>query len=738
MADNKSPDLLYTIVDEAPELASASFLPIIRKFVSAAGITVGTPDISLAGRIIATFPENLSADQRQSDELAALGELVKTPDANVIKLPNISASVPQLVAAIEELQGQGYNIPSYPEDPKSDEEKAIRARFDGIKGSAVNPVLREGNSDRRAARAVKNFAQNNPHSMGTWESSSKTKVSSMPGNDFYANEKSATISEAQAGDAKIEFVGKDGSVTVLKDSYPLAAGTIADATFMSAKALGAFLAEAIEDTKADGTMFSLHMKATMMKVSDPIIFGHAVKAWLGPVWDAHGDAIAAAGGSPNSGLGAVLAAIDTLDNADAIKGEIAALDRPSMYMVDSDKGITNLHVPSDVIIDASMPAVIRAGGKGWDEAGNKGDTNCVIPDRCYATVYDETVNFFKANGALDVTTAGSVANVGLMAQKAEEYGSHPTTFEAPAAGAIRIVLENGDVLHSHDVDAGDIWRSCTVKQAPIENWIELALDRQRLTGSEAIFWLDANRAHDAELIKYVTPALEVAGKADLFQIMAPREATAQSLATITAGNDSIAITGNVLRDYLTDLFPILELGTSAKMLSIVKLMKGGGLFETGAGGSAPKHVQQLVEENHLRWDSMGEFCALGESLNFLADVKDNAKAGVLGVAAEAATQGILDDNRSPSRKVGQPDNRDSHYWFARYWAEALAAQSDDADLAAEFAGVAKALADSEEAILAELAAAQGPAADIGGYFRPSVELKAKVMRPSATLNAIIG
>jgi isocitrate dehydrogenase len=738
MADNKSPDLLYTIVDEAPELASASFLPIIRKFVSAAGITVGTPDISLAGRIIATFPENLSADQRQSDELAALGELVKTPDANVIKLPNISASVPQLVAAIEELQGQGYNIPSYPEDPQSDEEKAIRARFDGIKGSAVNPVLREGNSDRRAARAVKNFAQNNPHSMGTWESSSKTKVSSMPGNDFYANEKSATISADQAGDAKIEFVGKDGSVTVLKDSYPLAAGTIADATFMSAKALGAFLADAIEDTKADGTMFSLHMKATMMKVSDPIIFGHAVKAWLGPVWDAHGDAIAAAGGSPNSGLGAVLAAIDTLDNADVIKGEIAALSRPSLYMVDSDKGITNLHVPSDVIIDASMPAVIRAGGKGWDEAGNKGDTNCVIPDRCYATVYDESVNFFKANGALDVTTAGSVANVGLMAQKAEEYGSHPTTFEAPAAGSIRIVLENGDVLHSHDVETGDIWRSCTVKQAPIENWIDLALDRQRLTGSEAIFWLDANRAHDAELIKYVTPALEAAGKADLFQIMAPREATAQSLKTITAGNDSIAITGNVLRDYLTDLFPILELGTSAKMLSIVKLMKGGGLFETGAGGSAPKHVQQLVEENHLRWDSMGEFCALGESLNFLADVKGNAKAGVLGVAAEAATQGILDDNRSPSRKVGQPDNRDSHYWFARYWADALAAQSDDAGLAAEFAPVAKALADGEEAILAELAAAQGPAADIGGYFRPSVDLKAKVMRPSATLNAIIG
>ncbi|MCK0126807.1 NADP-dependent isocitrate dehydrogenase [Gelidibacter sp. F2691] len=738
MTDKSQADILYTIVDEAPELASASFLPIVRKFVSAAGITVGTPDISLAGRIIATFPDNLTDEQRQSDDLAALGELVKTPDANVIKLPNISASVPQLVAAIEELQAQGYNLPSYPEDPQSDEDKAIRARYDAIKGSAVNPVLREGNSDRRSARAVKNFAQNNPHSMGAWESSSKTKVSSMPGNDFYANEVSATISAAQAGDATIEFVGKDGSTTVLKDGWPLEEGTIADATFMSAKALGAFLAGAIEDTKKDGTMFSLHMKATMMKVSDPIIFGHAVKAWLGPVWDKHGEAIAAAGGSPNSGLGDVLAAIDGMDNAAEIKAEIAALDRPGMYMVDSDKGITNLHVPSDVIIDASMPAVIRAGGKGWDADGNKGDTNCVIPDRCYATIYDESINFFKANGALDVTTAGSVANVGLMAQKAEEYGSHPTTFEAPADGTIRIVTANGDTLHSHDVEAGDIWRSCTVKKAPIENWIELALDRQRLTGSESIFWLDANRGHDAELIKYVTPALEAAGKADLFQIMAPREATAQSLKTITAGNDSIAITGNVLRDYLTDLFPILELGTSAKMLSIVKLMKGGGLFETGAGGSAPKHVQQLVEENHLRWDSMGEFCALGESLNFLADVKGNAKAGVLGAAAEAATQGILDNNNSPSRKVGEPDNRDSHYWFARYWADALAAQSDDADLAAEFAPIAKALADGEAAILSELAAAQGPAADIGGYFRPSIEMKAKVMRPSATLNAIIG
>ena len=737
MAENNNFDILYTIVDEAPELASASFLPIIRKFVSAAGITVGTPDISLAGRIIATFPENLTDAQKQSDDLAALGQLVKTPGANVIKLPNISASVPQLVAAIEELQGQGYDIPSYPEDPATDEEKSIRARYDAIKGSAVNPVLREGNSDRRAARAVKNYAQNNPHSMGDWASDSKTKVSSMPGDDFYANEVSATISAAQAGDAKIEFVGKDGSVTLLKDGWALEEGTMADATFMSARALGAFLDGAIADTMTDGTMFSFHMKATMMKVSDPIIFGHAVKAWLGPVWDNHGEAIAAAGGSPNSGLGDVLAAIDGLDNADAIKQEIAALNRPSMYMVDSDRGITNLHVPSDVIIDASMPAVIRAGGKGWDETGAKGDTNCVIPDRCYSTIYDETIKFFKANGALNPATAGAVANVGLMAQKAEEYGSHPTTFEAPADGTMRIVLANGETLHSHDVDAGDIWRSCTVKKAPIENWIQLAMDRQRLTGSEAIFWLDENRAHDAQLIAYVTPVLEAAGVAGNFQIMAPREATRQSLETITAGNDSIAITGNVLRDYLTDLFPILELGTSAKMLSIVKLMNGGGLFETGAGGSAPKHVQQLVEENHLRWDSMGEFCALGESLNFLADTQGNAKAGVLGAAAENATQGILDNNKSPSRKVGQPDNRDSHYWFARYWAEALAAQSDDEGLTAEFAPVAEALASGEAAILSELASAQGPAAEIGGYYRPSREMKAKVMRPSATLNAII-
>ncbi len=738
MTQANTPDIIYTKVDEAPELASASFLPIIRSFASAAGVEVGTRDISLAGRILAAFPEYLTEDQRQNDDLAELGQLVKTPDANVIKLPNISASVPQLVAAVEELQHQGYALPSYPEDPSTEEEKSVRARYDAIKGSAVNPVLREGNSDRRAARAVKNYAQKNPHSMGVWTSDSQTHVASMPGNDFRANEVSATINAAQAGDARIEFVGKDGAVTVLKESWPLEEGTVADATFMSAKALGDFLAAEIAATKADGIMFSLHMKATMMKVSDPIIFGHAVKAWLGPVWSQHGAAIAEAGGSPNSGLGDVLAAIETMPNGDEIKAEIDALDLPEIYMVDSDRGITNLHVPSDVIIDASMPALIRAGGKGWDSTGAKGDVNCVIPDNCYAPVYDETINFFKANGALNPATAGAVANVGLMAQKAEEYGSHPTTFEAAADGTIQVVLANGDVLHAHDLEAGDIWRACTVKKAPIENWIQLAMDRQRLTGSEAIFWLDETRAHDAELIIYVKLALEAAGVADKFQIMAPRKATRQSLETITAGNDSIAITGNVLRDYLTDLFPILELGTSAKMLSIVKLMNGGGLFETGAGGSAPKHVQQLQAENHLRWDSMGEFCALGESLNFLADAKGNAKAGVLGAAAEAATQGILDFNRSPGRKVGEPDNRASHYWFARYWAEALAAQSDDADLAAHFAPMAQALADGEAAILAELQTAAGNPADTGGYYHGSDEKTATVMRPSVTLNAIFG
>ncbi len=738
MAQSDMPDIIYTTVDEAPELAAASLLPIIRSFAGKAGISVGTRDISLAGRVIAAFPDYLTEAQRHGDDLAALGALVRAAETNVIKLPNISASVPQLVAAIAEMQAKGFALPDYPEDPATDAEKAVRARYDAIKGSAVNPVLREGNSDRRAARAVKRFAQQNPHSMGAWAADSKTKVSSMDDNDFFANEKSATVSAAGAGKARIEFVAGDGAVTVLKDGWQLSLGTVTDATFISAKALAAFLAGAIEDTRADGTMFSLHLKATMMKVSDPIIFGHGVKAWLGPVWQRHGAAIAVAGGSPNSGLGDVLAAIETLPNADAIKAEIDALERPDIYMVNSDRGVTNLHVPSDVIIDASMPALIRAGGKGWNAAGAAGDANCVIPDRCYATIYDEAITFFKANGALNPATAGAVANVGLMAQKAEEYGSHPTTFEAPADGAIRIVLANGDTLHEHAVEQGDIWRACTANKAPIENWIALAIDRQRLTGSQAIFWLDPARAHDAQLIACVTPALEAAGVADKFTIMDPRAATRASLEAITAGQDCISVTGNVLRDYLTDLFPILELGTSAKMLSIVKLMNGGGMFETGAGGSAPKHVQQLLGENHLRWDSIGEFCALGESLNFLADAQGNAAAGVLGRAVEAATQGVLDHNRSPGRKVGQPDNRASHYWFARYWAEALAAQSDDAALAQAFAPMAGALAEGEAAILSELAAGSGAPADTGGYYRADPEKLAAVMRPSATLNAIVG
>ena len=734
MADTHTPDIIYTKVDEAPELASASLLPIIKRFAKAADISVGTKDISLAGRILAAFPDHLTEAQRQSDDLAELGELVKTPSANVIKLPNISASVPQLVAAVKELQSQGYALPDYPETPATDAEKAVRATYDTLKGSAVNPVLREGNSDRRAAVAVKNYAQNNPHRMGKWTADSKTRVAAMSGGDFFSNECSATLPKAAT--AKIVLETASGE-TVLKDGVSYPAGTVVDATYMSAAALGSFLAEEIEKTKAEGTLFSLHMKATMMKVSDPIIFGHAVRAFLAPVFEAHGDALKSLGVNPNSGLGDLLARVK--DNADimaAIDACMAA--RPPMYMVDSDRGITNLHVPSDVIIDASMPALIRAGGKGWGPDGKEGDANCVIPDNSYAPVYDESIKFFKENGALNPATAGTVQNIGLMAQKAEEYGSHPTTFELAEAGTVKMILEDGTVLHSHTVEAGDIWRSASARQAPIEDWVNLAIDRQRATGFRAIFWLDAARAHDAELIKYVKPILEAKGVADKFEIMAPREATRASLETITKGENTIAITGNVLRDYLTDLFPILELATSAKMLSIVKLMQGGGLFETGAGGSAPKHVQQLDAENHLRWDSLGEFCALGESLQFLADAKGNEKARVLGKAVDAATQGILGDNRSPSRKVGEPDNRDSHYWFARYWAEALAAQSDDAALAAEFAPVAKALADGEAAIIAELAAVQGKPADTGGYYHADPAKLAAVMRPSATLNAIIG
>jgi isocitrate dehydrogenase len=727
-------DIIYTKVDEAPELASASFLPIIQKFAAAAGVSVGTKDISLAGRILATFPEHLKEDQRQSDDLAELGKLVKTPDANVIKLPNISASVPQLIAAIKELQSQGFALPDYPEAPETDKEEAIRTKYDGLKGSAVNPVLREGNSDRRAAKAVKSFAQNNPHRMGEWKSDSKTRVAAMSGGDFFSNEVSTTLPKETG--AKIVLKTANGE-TVLKGGLSYPAGTVVDATFMSGKALDAFLADEIEKTTAEGTLFSLHMKATMMKVSDPIIFGHAVKAFLAPVFEKHGEAMADLGVNPNSGLGDLMGRVE--GNA-AIVADIEACmaSRPPMYMVDSDKGITNLHVPSDVIIDASMPALIRAGGKGWGPNGNESDTNCVIPDSSYAPVYDESIKFFKENGKLNPATAGTVQNVGLMAQKAEEYGSHPTTFEIAEAGTVKMILDDGTVLHSHVVEAGDIWRSASARKAPIEDWVNLAISRQKAEGCNAIFWLDADRDHDAELIAYVKPILETQGVADQFQIMAPREATRASLEIITRGENSIAITGNVLRDYLTDLFPILELATSAKMLSVVKLMNGGGLFETGAGGSAPKHVQQLMEENHLRWDSLGEFCALGESLTFLADAKGNEKARVLGNAVDAATQGILDNGRSPSRKVKEHDNRDSHYWFARYWAEALAAQGDDAELSAHFAPIAEALVTGKTAILSELAVAQGPAVDLGGYFHGDEAKTAAVMRPSKTLNAIIG
>ena len=729
-----TPDIIYTKVDEAPELTSASLLPIIQRFAAAADISVGSKDISLAGRILATFPENLKADQRIADDLAELGELVKTPEANVIKLPNISASVPQLVAAVKELQGQGYAIPDYPETPATDGEKEIRARYDTLKGSAVNPVLREGNSDRRAATAVKKFAQANPHRMGDWSGESKTRVAAMSGQDFFSNEKSVTLDKAATAKIVLETAGGE---TVLKEAVSYPAGTVVDATFMSAKALDAFLAKEIEKTKSEGVLFSLHMKATMMKVSDPIIFGHAVKAWLAPVFEKFGKRMAELGVNPNSGLGDLL---------ERVKGEadiMAAIDavtrdRPPMYMVNSDKGITNLHVPSDVIIDASMPALIRAGGKGWGPDGKEHDTVCVIPDNSYAPVYDEAISFFKANGKLDPATAGTVQNLGLMAQKAEEYGSHPTTFEIPEDGTVKMVLEDGTVLHSHAVEKGDIWRSASARKAPIEDWVNLAIERQKATGFRSIFWLDAARAHDARLIEYVRPILEAKGVADKFEIMAPREATRASLETITKGDNTIAITGNVLRDYLTDLFPILELATSAKMLSIVKLMNGGGLFETGAGGSAPKHVQQLQAENHLRWDSLGEFCALGESFKFLAEAKGNVRARVLGEAVEEATQGILDHGRSPSRKVGEPDNRDSHYWFARYWAEALATQSDDAALAKEFAPVAKALAESEAKIVGELAAVQGKPADIGGYYHADPAKLTAVMRPSKTLNGIIG
>ena len=736
MSSGQEMDIVYTIVDEAPELASGSLLPIIKAFTSSADIKVGSRDISLAGRILSVFPDHLLDSQRQTDDLEALSHVVKTPLANVIKLPNISASIPQLKAAIDELQQQGFAVPDYPDVPSSDQEKEIRKKYDSIKGSAVNPVLREGNSDRRAAKAVKEFAKANPHSMGVWEANSKTHVASMSGDDFYANERSITASAMQAGAARIEFTSLNGESITLKDEVPVSEGAVVDATFLSVRALRAFLVSEIDDAKHKNILFSLHLKATMMKVSDPILFGHTVTTFLAPTFEKYARQFEELGVNPNAGLGDVLNRLSgEPEILDEISGTLKA--RPDLYMVDSDKGITNLHVPSDVIIDASMPAVIRAGGKGWGSDGKERDVKCVIPDNCYAPVYDETINYFRETGALNPSNSGAVANVGLMAQKAEEYGSHPTTFEMPSDGTIKMIAANGDILHEHVVEKGDVWRSSVTQKAAIEDWIKLALSRKQAAGSQAVFWLDRSRAHDAQLLAYVEPLLQAEGLAEQFYILAPREATRLTLETIRNGDDSIAITGNVLRDYLTDLFPILELGTSAKMLSIVKLMNGGGLFETGAGGSAPKHVQQLLSENHLRWDSLGEFCALGESLMFYADSSGNQSARILGQAAEIATQKILDNQRSPSRKVGEADNRESHYYFAMYWAEALAQQTENEEIASKFKGVFEQLSQSEDAIVAELRNVQGGAVDIGGYYHPDRNKVSSVMRPSSLLNEII-
>ena len=736
MSRTADPDILYTIVDEAPELASASLLPIVRSFAALAGINIGSKDISLAARIKATFGNYLKEDQKQPDGLKELGQIVQKPNANVIKLPNISASVPQLVSAIKELQSQGFAIPDYPYEPLTDHEISVRKLYDTIKGSAVNPVLREGNSDRRAAKAVKKYAMANPHFMGKWSSSSATHVSSMSGNDFFDNEKSGTIQESQVGFARIEFTDTKGNIENLKTDIKLDYGTVVDATFLSVADLRAFLSHEIKEAKKQNVLFSVHLKATMMKVSDPIIFGHVVSVFFNDVFEKHGKRLNELGVNPNSGLGDIL---DRVSQDSEITEEFNAIidQQADLYMVDSDRGITNLHVPSDVIIDASMPALIRAGGIAWGPDGTTKDTKCIIPDNSYAPVYEEAINFFKEKGALDPSSSGTVSNVGLMAQKAEEYGSHPTTFEIPRDGTVRYILEKGAILHEHEVKSGDIWRSCSVNKAPILDWVSLAIERQAATDAQAIFWLDQNRAHDAQLIPIVTQVLNEKGLYDKFQIMSPREATRATLETITKGQDSIAVTGNVLRDYLTDLFPILELGTSAKMLSIVKLMNGGGLFETGAGGSAPKHVQQLQQENHLRWDSLGEFCALGESFNFLAANSENKKAAALGLAIEKATQGILDNNKSPGRKVGEIDNRHSHFFFAIFWAEALAEQQQDQDLAVRFTSVFNLLKENETKILHELDSTQGVEVELGGYYHPDREKVAKIMRPSPTMNSII-
>ncbi|MBF0124566.1 MAG: NADP-dependent isocitrate dehydrogenase [Magnetococcales bacterium] len=737
------PDIIYTKVDEAPELASGSLLPIIQAFTRPAGIVVGVKDISLAGRIIANFPEKLTAAQKQPDDLAELGELVKTPSANVIKLPNVSASVPQLKAAIKELQEQGYDIPDYPEDPKNDAEREAKARYDKIKGSAVNPVLREGNSDRRAPLSVKAYAQKNPHKMGAWSPDSKTHVATMSSGDFCANEKSVTITDGSAGNARIEFIGADGTTTALKENLPLKVGEVVDGTFMSVRALRKFLDEQIQDAKQQGVLFSLHMKATMMKVSDPIIFGHAVEVFFKEVFDKHRDLFNQIGVDTNNGFGDLVAKVANLPAAQRaeVEADIQACmaKRPDLYMVDSDKGITNLHVPSDIIIDASMPAMIRNGGKGWGPDGKARDTKAVIPDHSYSGVYDATIRFCKEHGAFNPATMGSVPNVGLMAQKAEEYGSHNTTFKVPGNGKVRVVDAAGHTLMEHHVEAGDIWRMCTAKDAAIQDWVKLAVNRARLTGAPAVFWLAKDRPHDVQLINKVERYLRDHNTDGLdIRILSPIEATNFSLMRMKNGQDTISVTGNVLRDYLTDLFPIMELGTSAKMLSIVPLMQGGGLFETGAGGSAPKHVQQFVEEGHLRWDSLGEFSALAASFEHLGETRGNAKAAVLAKTLDTAIGKLLDNNNSPGRAVGETDNKGSHFYIAMYWAQALADQNDDGALKNHFGPIAQQLENNKDKILSELSVGQGKPVDLGGYYHTDPAKVKAAQRPSATLNAIIG
>ena len=729
--------IIYTETDEAPALATYSLLPIVQAFSAAAGIAVETRDISLSGRIIANFPEFLTAEQRIADALAELGEMANRPDANIIKLPNISASIPQLKAAIKELQQQGYALPDYPAEPKDDKERDIKSRYDKIKGSAVNPVLREGNSDRRAPASVKQYAKKNPHSMGAWSAGSKSHVAHMHSGDFYGSEQSATF--AGKDNLKIQHLANDGTVKVLKDKVAVLEGEVVDAATMSKKALRAFYQHEIAEAKQQDVLLSLHLKATMMKVSDPIMFGHAVLEFFQPVFEKHAALFAELGVDVNNGAGDIFAKVATLPQAkqDAVLADIKACyaAQPALAMVNSDKGITNLHVPSDVIIDASMPAMIRSSGQMWGPDGKLKDTKAMIPDRCYAGVYQETIDFCKKNGAFDPRTMGSVPNVGLMAQKAEEYGSHDKTFEIAADGKVQVLNSKGEVVFEHVVEQGDIWRMCQVKDAPIRDWVKLAVNRARLSDTPAVFWLDSARAHDSQLITKVQAYLKEHDTDGLdIQILSPVEATRLSLQRMKQGQDTISVTGNVLRDYLTDLFPILELGTSAKMLSIVPLMNGGGLFETGAGGSAPKHVEQFIEENYLRWDSLGEFLALAASLEHLSQVTGNDKAKVLADALDAATAKFLDNDKSPRRKLGELDNRGSHFYLALYWAEALAAQTSNTELQARFAKLSAVLQQQESTIVSELNGAQGKAVDIGGYYRPNPELASKAMRPSHTFN----